>query len=579
MSTTKSDSGEPGKSAGDAKVSAPKTVPTSPPEMRLKRFLYLSEPRLSFITGNPEQHGHFTRESLDFIEELLTSPDNKLNELFFNIIEIVSGENLLPRRENLFYVLAMAASCDSATPDIRTRVYRTVSLIQKSDEDYFAFIRYFTLERKNPPSGLNKSISRFYVNKEPLQLARDVVLFQGYKGWKHKDLIKLSHANTSVKSTFMIMTYILFGLEKAQSNNDSSEECQKVLEILTNACQYRKANDEKKVLELLPKLKSFTHYQLHPDLHKSFPIWNVIYERFTMQNLLSKLLFFYKNDFFKKEEFLKKICERVINAEFIRESKIHPTEVFIAIRNFEKGGKPKDPKLVNFLDEEEEKKQAKQETAPDYVKPNFSYIESTKCPALVTALYKTLALSYANVPALGKRYMITIEVSEDMNKPCLSNKNVSCLEAAVVLALSISKSEKNVTIGVFNGAEITQIAFDKGCNFVNALTKVKEAAHEYVAYGQPIDAAAAKKKQVDVFLNLVHNLIPRQLPKGIVCNPAPALERYHKQKGSPNTKLILHSLNRANGNYYDNRHTHILNLHGFDEKIAPLIFAFVTDKF
>lgn len=578
MTSVPSETGEPSKASGDSRVMKP--PPLSPPDMQLKRFLYLNKPCLSFVAGSAEVHGQFRRENLTCIDVLLGSTDAKNIELFFNIIENVSGANLLPRRENLFYVMALAATSDSANAEIKARVYRTVSLITKSDRDYFAFIRYYTLERKNIPSGLNKSISRFYMSKEPIQLAKDVTEFKGYRGWKHKDLIKLSHAKSTVKCVAMVLTYILRDLDKARSEADASEECQSVLEILTDAWQIRSSSDEKKVLELLPKLKNYTEYQIHPNLHKSYPIWNVIVDRLTLKKVLAKLVFFYKCDFFQNEEFLTKIIKRVTNVELIRESKIHPIEVFIAARDFEKGGKAKDPKLVNYLDEEEDGKQLKKGTDPDYVKPNFSYIEAPKCPKLVTALHKTLALSFGNVTSLGKRYMITIEVSEDMNKPTLKNKNITCLEAAVLMSMSIYKSEKNVTIGVFNGESITQITFEKGCNFPTALAKVKEAAHDYVGYGLPIDWASTKKKQVDVFLNLVHNIIPRRVPKGVVCNPSSALEKYHNKKGSsPNTKLILHSLGRSSGTYFDSRHNYILNLHGFDENIAPVISAFLTDKF
>lgn len=69
--------------------------------------------------------------------------------------------------------------------------------------------------------------------------------------------------------------------------------------------------------------------------------------------------------------------------------------------------------------------------------------------------------SYQNSPTTGKRYMITIDVSSKMNEKCLHNRNITCLEAAAIIALTILKAEKQVVISVFNGTSVTPISIEK----------------------------------------------------------------------------------------------------------------------
>lgn len=89
-----------------------------------------------------------------------------------------------------------------------------------------------------------------------------------------------------------------------------------------------------------------------------------------------------------------------------------------------------------------------------------------KSPAIVTALNKTLQLSYGNLKTIGKKILITIEVSDRMNKPCLKTKNLTCLEAALSMTLLYLKTEREVTIAVFNNHVISVVNLDKSMCFL-----------------------------------------------------------------------------------------------------------------
>lgn len=166
------------------------------PETQLRRFLYTSMEQPRYIAGNPELYNYYAPEKLKSVVDILKGSNP---EKLLNIIQIVNSENILPRRETLFFALAVAILSDSSY-SFRHQAYQTVLQIIKNDKDLFEFIKFFTKIRKTFPSGLNKLISTYYLSKDPFELAKDVAKSNGYHGWTHKDLIKLSHCKSTTVS-------------------------------------------------------------------------------------------------------------------------------------------------------------------------------------------------------------------------------------------------------------------------------------------------------------------------------------------------------------------------------------------
>lgn len=118
-----------------------------------------------------------------------------------------------------------------------------------------------------------------------------------------------------------------------------------------------------------------------------------------------------------------------------------------------------DPKLIKHL---EEKQAAANIGEPESKIPKIGQVEITKCTAITSALNKSLQLAYSNLKPTGKRFMISIDMCSKMNNPCLKAKNVSCLEAALTMTLSILKMEKEVCVVVFNDNKVSPVMLDKG---------------------------------------------------------------------------------------------------------------------
>lgn len=162
------------------------------PEVRFKRFLYTSTEIPKYITGDPELHEGYEIEKIKSVADLLQS---RTPEVILNILEIVNSENLIPRRQTLFFAFAVSATL--TTDDVfKHKLYTTLLNIIKNSEDLCTFLKFYTKQKKNFSSAINKVIGAYYFKKEPHDLIEEVTTSKGYHSWTHKDLIKLSHCKS-----------------------------------------------------------------------------------------------------------------------------------------------------------------------------------------------------------------------------------------------------------------------------------------------------------------------------------------------------------------------------------------------
>lgn len=148
--------------------------------------------------------------------------------------------------------------------------------------------------------------------------------------------------------------------------------------------------------------------------------------------------------------------------------------------------------------------------------------------------------SYNNIQPTNKRYLITIDVSCKSDAPCLTNKNIECLEAALAYSMSISKIERDVTIAVFNDRDIKLINFERGAHYNVNLQKLREHKCEFLSLNSPIEWASKNKKHIDIFINFVNHIeflgkIPKEVRPGVT-KPTETLLNYRKKMNLQNTK-------------------------------------------
>lgn len=183
-----------------AAAEATASAPTITHSDLLRRFLYCSTPKPRYVVGNAEARHAYIVQNLGFLSDVL-KPENR--DVIYDVIDAVNRENLLPRRETLFVLLVQAVCIQVTSVQLvpsdnlfRNKGYLKLLDVIRSDRDYFTFVKFYSKQRKNFSSGLNKVTFKYYSSKDPMVLAKDVTRQKRYHGWSHKDVIKLSHGKT-----------------------------------------------------------------------------------------------------------------------------------------------------------------------------------------------------------------------------------------------------------------------------------------------------------------------------------------------------------------------------------------------
>lgn len=165
------------------------TTSQLPAEEKLKRYLYLSNEKNIYICGNLELHNCYKQENLTAVSELIVA--KKVDNLL-EMIEAANNQEALSARKTLFFALACAVNSEKEQQS-KHKIYATLQKIARSAEDLFEFLRFYTLYNKKITCALSKVITRYYLRKDPYNLAIEVTNQNGYHSWTHKDIFKLVH--------------------------------------------------------------------------------------------------------------------------------------------------------------------------------------------------------------------------------------------------------------------------------------------------------------------------------------------------------------------------------------------------
>jgi 60 kDa SS-A/Ro ribonucleoprotein len=534
-------------------------------EDKLKRFLYTGTPRGYYITGNSAAR-HF--DKLPAIVPITWIESSTQD--FLNVLKSVNEDSLLSRRSNLFYVLAEAMTEKQLSASARQDIKKTVLELVKADEEFFDFIQYHTKTR-NPNSkmstSLKKIIVKFYQDKRPQDLAVCVTKHDSYHKWTHKDLFKLCHFKTDNVQCEPVIKYVLYGATKLPEATDPVSKS--IVDYLEKSNRLKVTEDVPEAVGLITQLH-FTIDRVNSKLNKEEAVWLACLSEMTTREVLQCLFRFYKWGFIKaNSEFHEKTNRMLVDAHKITQCNLHPIEVFIYLKFFEKGGKCLDPKFLAYLNQ--------MELEADVLRRITTPIQP-KCKPIIQSIKKCLKLSYSNVRPTEKRFLVCVDATAHGDLNCYQNRRITYLEAAHAVIRYLLKVETNVSVAVFKDSQIQFVDLSKSHN---AVEKMQELRGSYIDPTAPLEWAMNKKKTFDVFINIMTNdwleHVPQQSKKKAEKVPE-ALAKYCKKMNLPETRVVKMFLASPAGVHADNCRN-ILSIAGFTVDVPKVLEAFCRGHF
>ncbi|XP_030747696.1 60 kDa SS-A/Ro ribonucleoprotein-like [Sitophilus oryzae] len=538
----------------------------------LRRIIYVNNTHNDYYVGDPDKYRkEISSQRHSTIDSAI---ENELKEVF-SVLDAANSDKNLPSRSTIFMFLGQLLHHEKMTPTLKSQVTAKVLQLCQSDEDFFDFIKYYTQLRKNCklPSSVEKIVKKYYTKKSSLELAQSFAQFNSLHTWTHKDLIKLAHVKPDTTLKDAVIKYIL----KKQPNDRANEEEQKVMDILRKTTELRSTTEAVNAVPLLAELK-LTIKQVSPSLHQNLEVWSAAIENMKIQEILPHLEKLYKLGL------LKPSCEPNISNQLIniftspdtvKASGVHPIEVFTYMKRLEKGGKPLDPKLVHHL--QNDKKISEENLKKATVRTE------AKCIHILNALHKCFNLACNNVSPTNKRYLVTIDVTDQAKKAqCMGNKALTSLEVAAAYTLVLLRVEKDVFIGTFKDDKVCVHSITKKISYADLLKKISAETSTSSMVWSSIDWATSHKKNIDVFVNFIDSHFFANFIKEKKREPYfQSITDYRKKMNVPNSKfLIFYTDDRINCRVVGrDEMSNVLDVNGFDYLACKVAESFSRGAF
>jgi 60 kDa SS-A/Ro ribonucleoprotein len=500
----------------------------------VKRFLSLGTENGTYYIGEKD----LVKQCISCIDRVLNSAER------YKLLNLVKEyKTKCKKQDTLIYLLASIVTykvSDKAFLEFRKKGYDLLEFICTNPTMLFMFIHYCKqLNIKNNKSnGWNnlhkRAITNWYNNKDNKKLIYMVTKYKNRCSYEHRDILRLSHIETTDPIKSMIYKYIIKGLKELESNLDPvfdfineyeklihSEDKEVVLSILNQNHNFawehiptQFLNDKDILIKLLPNMPNIALLRNLNRLSRA----NVL------EHYNSKLL----------------ILEKLENMK-----NIHPIQVLITLKTYSSGKGDKGSTIWT---------------------PDKEII--TKLEILFNNMFNEITQQ------IDKRVCIALDVSGSMFGTNTVN-GADCLcaaEVACALAMILDKSMKHVEIMGFS-TNFVKLNISHKNTLNDNLNMIRSINFGETDCSLPFKWALKEQKEFDAFIVITDNETNSNTN-----TPSKELNTYRENINIPDSKLIVLSTAANNFTIADPNDKNMLDISGFDSSIPDIICQFINNE-
>ncbi|XP_052868061.1 RNA-binding protein RO60 [Anopheles cruzii] len=490
------------------------------------------------------------------------------------------------RLDECLFALAYC-SRELPTEEERHSVYAELPELLSGSHELFEFLGYYTrLATQSGYAGfghgLRGAITRWYDKFEALELAAIVASSNSAAGWCHADVIRKTHLklacpakqaviDAAMKRTSQLTSYVAARSaekkdpKKANDNGPIMDALNRYRELR----EIRSAPSAAETVEYIKQHGAIAFELIPKKFRRSAKVWETLFPHLTYRELLAAILPMVEFELLKAKE--SPITKAYVSAlsdrrKALEKEKINAIEVHEIVQLF--------GNLRRYKSKIKEKQQRENKGA--YIIPPFD---------VFNMFDEIVDYSLSHHPKTGARYYIALDLRRaHLKKHVLRSCIVKCIEASILMAFSIFKREKKVTVVAFSEDEKTlrPVEFRQDMTWSQALEHGKGMVLQKTKakLTMPIQNAQTNKQEVDVFITITDSLI-RVNP--LRSAPAEALQEYRKAMNLNLTRYVAVSLcyHKPSLEFNENslKTGGILELIGYNASNAKVIEAFAKNLF
>jgi len=477
---------------------------------------------------------------------------------YVKMVEEISVSGRAPKNDPALLALALAF----AQGDLETRQLAAAALprVARIGTHLFHFADFVDGMRGWGPV-LRNAVAEWYLEKDDLDLAYQLIKYQSRDGWSHRDLLRLAHpkAGESLRST--LFRYAVKGELSADHGTANP-----AMTILAAVEELKKLpvppaasrSDEKRAIELITQHR-LPRECVPTEWLNSVNVWAVMLPGMPMTAMIRNLGKMSAVGLLTPlSAAASVVVGKLSNEADLRKARVHPIQVLMALSTYKQGHGMR------------------------------GKLEWKPVQRVVKALDDAFYKAFASVEPTGKRYYIALDISGSMGSGHVAGTPLTPREAAAAMAMVTMRTELQWHIAGFTAGNQPsrwsgmQNFSNIGCGIsdleMNPLMSLTDAVRYTGGLPMggtdcalPMIDAAARKIEADVFYIITDN----ETWAGAI-HPSQALNDYRQKMGIP-AKMIVCGMTATEFSIADPSDPGSLDVVGFDANVPALIADFVTD--
>jgi len=437
-------------------------------------------------------------------------------------------------KDNDYALLVLACAISHGTVAVKNYAGTSLPLVARTGTHLMHFTA-FANNQRGWGKVLKKSVSNWYSSKTPDQVAFQAVKYQSRDGWGQRDILRLSHPHAGDdvlrNSTYK---YIVKGISGMSADDK--------LPAVIQAFEAAKTAEEPKLIQLITDHR--LSHEMVPNERKGSPlVWQALMTSMNTTALIRNLNKMTSIGLLTPfSEATKKVITQLTDLETLRKDRIHPLTLLIARRQYATG---------------------------HGLKGSLTW---TPVASIIKALEDAFYLSFATVQPSGKNIMLAIDVSKSMNSFVNGASNITCREAAAVLAMVTLRTEPWAAIYGFDH-KFRDLGITASDSLEVASGKTYSPNFGSTNCSLPMQFAEEQKWKVDCFVVLTDN----ETNQGRN-HPSQALQNYRNKMGIPHAKLVSCGMTATGFTIADPADRGMLDVVGFDSNAPQFISAFAKGE-
>lgn len=497
---------------------------------RLHRFLILGNEGGTYYASERK----LTRENASVIERLLKVDGQRL----VDIVVTVSHEGHAPKNDPAILALAMAAKLGDR--DTRAKALAALPKVCRIGTHLFQFAECLQALGGGWGRGTRAAVARWYNDKDPDDLAYQLLKYQQREGWSHRDLMRLAHPMPATNVHDELFKYVVKGEARFEQ-----------MPAMVEAVDEAKRADKVRLVELirehnLPRECIPNQWLGDPE------VWEALFEKMPMTALIRNLATMTRVGLLKTfGQETDRACEVITNAERLKKARVHPIQVLAALITYRSGHSARG--------------------------------ESTWSPVakIVDALDAAFYASFGNVEPSGAQTLLALDVSASMASGVIAGvPGLMPRVASAAMALITAATEKKYGFVAFTAGHNNpgrRPRGDEGMSILNITPRQRLDDVVRLISGIPFGgtdcslpmlAAAQEGWMIDTFVIYTDN----ETWAGSV-HPAKALQHYREKLGI-NAKCVVVGMTATGFSIADPNDAGMLDVVGFDTSTPQLISDF-----